>query len=117
VESVYHIVTIRVNETSWAHVWMLHSRYLGTRYDKHTDQTGVASAGSQVGQTGVGNRSDRYCVASYSFFILLCVISCHMHHVYLYDTFTLVSTPQIERYRGSSMILIEYVRMMCLGHF
>jgi hypothetical protein len=33
-ESVYHIVTIRVNETSWAHIWRLHSRYLGTGYDK-----------------------------------------------------------------------------------
>jgi hypothetical protein len=32
-ESVYHFVTIRVNETSWAHVWMLRSRYLGTGYD------------------------------------------------------------------------------------
>jgi hypothetical protein len=32
-ESVYHIVTICVNETSWAHVWRLHSRYLGTGYD------------------------------------------------------------------------------------
>jgi hypothetical protein len=32
-ESVYHIVAIRVNETSWAHVWRLHSRYLGTGYD------------------------------------------------------------------------------------
>jgi hypothetical protein len=52
-----------------------------------------------------------------SFFILLCVISCHMHHVYLYDTLTLVSTPQIERYMGNSMILIEYVQMACLGHF
>jgi hypothetical protein len=34
-ESVYHIVTIRVNETSWAHVWRLCSRYLGTGYDNH----------------------------------------------------------------------------------
>jgi hypothetical protein len=33
-ESVYHIVTIRVNETSWAHVWTLRSRYLGTGYDR-----------------------------------------------------------------------------------
>jgi hypothetical protein len=33
-ESGYHIVTIRVNETSWAHVWRLRSHYLGTRYDK-----------------------------------------------------------------------------------
>jgi hypothetical protein len=26
--------TIRVNEISWAHVWRLHSLYLGTGYDK-----------------------------------------------------------------------------------
>jgi hypothetical protein len=32
-ESVYHIVTICVNETSWAHVWRLYSRYLRTGYD------------------------------------------------------------------------------------
>jgi hypothetical protein len=32
-ESVYHIVAIRVNETSWAHVWRLHFRYLGTGFD------------------------------------------------------------------------------------
>jgi hypothetical protein len=32
-ESIYHIVTIRVNETSWAHVWRLPSLYLGTGYD------------------------------------------------------------------------------------
>jgi hypothetical protein len=32
-ESVYHIVTIHVNETSWAHVWRLRSLYLGTGYD------------------------------------------------------------------------------------
>jgi hypothetical protein len=36
-ESVYHIVTIRVNETSWAHVWRLRSRYLGTGYDSAQD--------------------------------------------------------------------------------
>jgi hypothetical protein len=34
-ESVYHIVTVRVNETSWAHVWRLRSRYLGTGYDSY----------------------------------------------------------------------------------
>jgi hypothetical protein len=34
--SVYHIVTIRVNETSWAHVWRLRFRYLGMGYDKNT---------------------------------------------------------------------------------
>jgi hypothetical protein len=33
-ESVYHIVAIRVNETSWAHVWRLHSCYLKTGCDK-----------------------------------------------------------------------------------
>jgi hypothetical protein len=32
-ESVYHIVAIRVNETSWAHIWRLRSRYLETGYD------------------------------------------------------------------------------------
>jgi hypothetical protein len=32
-EFVYHVVTIRVNETSWAHVWRLRSRYLRTWYD------------------------------------------------------------------------------------
>jgi hypothetical protein len=31
--SVYHIVTIRVNETSYAHVWRLHFRYFRTGYD------------------------------------------------------------------------------------
>jgi hypothetical protein len=32
-ESVYHIVAIRVNETSWAHIWRLRSHFLGTGYD------------------------------------------------------------------------------------
>jgi hypothetical protein len=32
-EFVYHFVTIRVNVKSWAHVWRLRSRYLGTGYD------------------------------------------------------------------------------------
>jgi hypothetical protein len=32
-ESVYHIVAIRVNETSWAHVWRLRCRYLRMGYD------------------------------------------------------------------------------------
>jgi hypothetical protein len=36
-ESIYHIVTIRVNETSWAHVWRLRSRYLRTGYDIYKD--------------------------------------------------------------------------------
>jgi hypothetical protein len=32
-ESVYHIVAIHVKETYWAHVWWLHSHYLGTGCD------------------------------------------------------------------------------------
>jgi hypothetical protein len=40
-----------------------------------------------------------------------------MHHIYLYDTFTLVITARIERYRGSSMIPIEYVQMARLCNF
>jgi hypothetical protein len=32
-ESVYHIITVHVNETSWAHVWRLRSRYLRMGYD------------------------------------------------------------------------------------
>jgi hypothetical protein len=36
-ESVYHIVTICVNKTSYAHVWRLHSRYLGMGYDRPTE--------------------------------------------------------------------------------
>jgi hypothetical protein len=38
-ESVYHIVAICVNETSWAHVWRLHFRYLGTGYDSIVHKT------------------------------------------------------------------------------
>jgi hypothetical protein len=41
-ESVYHIVAIRVNETSWAHVWRLRSHYLRTGYDT---AWGLPSAG------------------------------------------------------------------------
>jgi hypothetical protein len=37
-ESVYHIVTIRVNETSWAHVWRLRSRYIRMGYDTEFKQ-------------------------------------------------------------------------------
>jgi hypothetical protein len=33
-ESVYHIVAIHVNETSWAHIWRLRSCYLRIGYDK-----------------------------------------------------------------------------------
>jgi hypothetical protein len=38
-ESVYHIVTIRVNETSWAHVWWLRLLYLETGYDTSGETT------------------------------------------------------------------------------
>jgi hypothetical protein len=33
-ESVYHFVTIRVNETSWVHVWRLRSLFLGMGCDR-----------------------------------------------------------------------------------
>jgi hypothetical protein len=32
-ESIYHIVTIRVNETYWAHIWRLRFLYFGMGYD------------------------------------------------------------------------------------
>jgi hypothetical protein len=40
-EYVYHIVTIRVNETSRAHVWRLRSHYLGMGYDRGARWGGV----------------------------------------------------------------------------
>jgi hypothetical protein len=40
-EFVYHIVTIHVNETSWAHVWRLRSHYLGTGYDIQLTRAGL----------------------------------------------------------------------------
>jgi hypothetical protein len=40
-EYVYHIVTIHVNETSWAHVWRLRSRYLETGYDMHDEKISI----------------------------------------------------------------------------
>jgi hypothetical protein len=40
-ESVYHNVTICVNETSWAHVWRLRSHYLGRGYDRKTGGIGL----------------------------------------------------------------------------
>jgi hypothetical protein len=43
-ESVYHIVTIRVNETSWAHIWRLHSCYLRTGYDRRRGISTVLKA-------------------------------------------------------------------------
>jgi hypothetical protein len=38
-ESVYHMVAIRVNETSWAHVWRLRFRYLRMGYDRNQPTT------------------------------------------------------------------------------
>jgi hypothetical protein len=38
-ESGYHIVTIRVNKISWAHVWRLRPHYIGTGYDKTGAET------------------------------------------------------------------------------
>jgi hypothetical protein len=39
--SVYHIVVIHVNETSWAHIWRLHFRYL------EPDMTSLQSKGAR----------------------------------------------------------------------
>jgi hypothetical protein len=40
-ESVYHIVAIHVNETSWAQVWRLRFRYLRTGYDRDVPVLGL----------------------------------------------------------------------------
>jgi hypothetical protein len=48
--SVYHIVAIRVNETSWAHVWRLRFCYLRTGYD--TRYVRCLKSDSPVCQTG-----------------------------------------------------------------
>jgi hypothetical protein len=54
-EYVYHIVTIRVNETSWAHVWRLRSRYLGTGYDmRQLPEVGEAEVANKGGIRGEG---------------------------------------------------------------
>jgi uncharacterized membrane protein len=50
-ESVYHFVTIRVNETSWAHVWRLRSRYLRMGYDKIAT---AAMAAATMARTATG---------------------------------------------------------------
>jgi hypothetical protein len=52
-ESVYHIVTIRVNETSWAHIWRLHSRYLGMGYD--TSSTNLHHLGEALPEVSQSN--------------------------------------------------------------
>jgi hypothetical protein len=54
---VYHIVAIRVNETSWAHVCRLRFRYLGTGCDSKA-VVRLASAMKKwvtaLGQCGMG---------------------------------------------------------------
>jgi hypothetical protein len=42
-ESVYHIVTIHVNKTSWAHIWRLRSPYLGMGYDKFFSTASISA--------------------------------------------------------------------------
>jgi hypothetical protein len=41
--SVYHIVAIHVNKTSWAHICRLHFCYLGTGYDSGPEYRGDIS--------------------------------------------------------------------------
>jgi hypothetical protein len=50
-ESVYHIVVIRVNETSLAHVWSLRFRYHGTGYDNSLVQTELLVAYVNIWQS------------------------------------------------------------------
>jgi hypothetical protein len=42
-ESIYHIIAIHVNETSWAHVWRLRFHYLRTGYDTSLSSLRVVS--------------------------------------------------------------------------
>jgi hypothetical protein len=58
-ESGYQIVTIRVIWTSWAHIWRLHSPYLGTRYDITPDEGCAILHDNHAGICGshVGARS------------------------------------------------------------
>jgi hypothetical protein len=54
-ESIYHIVAIRVNETSWTHVWRLRSRYLGTGFDNKATKKMKIVALRVIGQRKVYN--------------------------------------------------------------
>jgi hypothetical protein len=53
---VYHIVTIRVNETSWAHVWRLRFRYLGTGYDNDDPNEGRFDMDEWFPEDGINDR-------------------------------------------------------------
>jgi hypothetical protein len=48
-DSGYHIVTIRVIGTSWAHVWRLRSLFLRTGYDKKEAQNLTAKVAKTHG--------------------------------------------------------------------
>jgi hypothetical protein len=63
-EPVYHFVTIRVNETSWAHIWRLRSSYRGTGYDRwwsghRQAELGVATGNNRGGAVGGGRWCSR----------------------------------------------------------
>jgi hypothetical protein len=49
-ESVYHIVAIHVNETSWAHVWRLCFHYLGMGYDSREKRRGAERGALEGGE-------------------------------------------------------------------
>jgi hypothetical protein len=59
--SIYHIVTIRVNETSWAHVWRLHFRYLGTGYDTWQHEGFLVAEGDEITTCGYRALSSTEC--------------------------------------------------------
>jgi hypothetical protein len=59
-ESVYHIVAICVNETSWAHVWRLRFRYLRTGYDSNVASTSTLHLGNTSGNVIYVDASSLY---------------------------------------------------------
>jgi hypothetical protein len=61
-EYVYHIVAIRVNETSWAHVWRLRFHYLGTGYDTYQLRQEVCQVDYHGKEgNGVCRRASNHC--------------------------------------------------------
>jgi hypothetical protein len=53
------------------------------------------------------------CVLFSALFILLRAITCHLHHVPLYDTFTLVCPHNLRNIRGAPWFFLN----MCKWHF
>jgi hypothetical protein len=75
----------------------------------HLQEVRTARLVSRTGQTGI-------MLLPVFFHSLVCNLLPYASRIPIWH-FTLDSTPQIERYRGNSIILIKYVQMACLGHF